>query len=84
MSAHLISGIELGNPSLAEKTARENIPVMISANRLWNAEKETWRIPDYLRNHPKLHLDSGGFVAGLNPGPNANQKPPIIRPNQVR
>lgn len=60
--------IELGvgivpRPPFAAETERLGAPAMVSANSLWNHERRSWSVQDYLRNHSNLWLDSGGFVA---------------------
>jgi len=70
MKTELFTGLELENPRLAQLTIDQEIPVMVSANRLWDNGKKAWKaIPDYLRGQPRLFLDSGGFVAMKDPGP---------------
>jgi hypothetical protein len=70
MKTELFTGLELENPRLAQLTIERGIPVMVSANRLWDNKRGRWKkIPQYLKDQPRLFLDSGGFVAMKDPGP---------------
>jgi hypothetical protein len=63
---NIIVGMEPHRPAILTAAAEAGLTIMVSANALWQENKQTWNVTqvERLRQYPgDVVLDSGGFVA---------------------